>query len=227
MKEKRKRRTKDRILNTRIPEELDSQLRERANNLDLPISQLVRNILHCTVELVGNASGNVENLVKEMVEDAASFKHAAHDVMGVKEPDPVAVLVEPVIGWQQVRVNRPGRCVITGTSLEVGDVAHLGIRGDGEPPMVISDAALTTVLSKKVAESAWIEMCLNKEAECRDTGRQMQPGDVAYYRTTADGLEIISEEACLKRQAQTEPQTTSTPPKSTKTEPSAKPEDKS
>lgn len=91
--------------------------------------------------------------------------------------------------------------------------------------MVISDAALTTVLSKKVAESAWIEMRLNKEAECRDTGSSMQAGDVAYYRTSGGGLEIISEEAYLKRQGENGSQVTSEPPKPTKT--SSKREDKS
>ena len=200
MREKRKKKgPKDRVLNTRIPAELDRMLRERADTLDMPVSQLVRNILHCTVDLVGNLSGNVENMVAEMVEDVSAFKKQARGAIGAEAPNPADELVGAVIGWQGIRINTTGRCAISGEPLEVGDEAHLGIRTDGQPPVLVSNESLTAVLAKRSAAAAWSKMQLNRETECCDTGRTMEAGELAYFRERDGVLEIISEEALRKR----------------------------
>lgn len=200
MREKRKKKgQKDRVLNTRIPAELDQLLRERADTLDMPVSQLVRNILHCTVDLVGNLSGNVENLVAEMVEDVSAFKKQARGAIGAETPNAVDELVSAVIGWQEIRVNQTGRCAISSEALEVGDTAHLGIRTDGKPPVLVSNDSLTAILAKRSAAAAWSKMQLNKETVCCETGRRIEAGELAYFRDREGGLEIISSEAFLKR----------------------------
>lgn len=198
VKERRKRkekRTKDRILNARIPAELDEMLRERADNLDMPVSQLVRNILHCTVDLVGSLSGNVENMVADIVEDVSVFKQRAREAMGVEELNPIEELVSKVIGWQEIRVNQSGRCAVSGEPLEVGSLAHLGIRNDGEPAIVISDATLTAILAKRTAEAAWLEIKLNQDAICADTGATLAAGARAFFRQHGETVEVISVEA--------------------------------
>ena len=200
MREKRlKKGSKDRVLNTRIPAELDQMLRERADTLDMPVSQLVRNILHCTVDLVGNLSGNVENMLAEIVEDVSSFKKQARGAIGAEAPNPTDELVGAVIGWQEVHVNTAGRCAVSGEPLEVGDKAHLGIRTDGKPPVLVSKQTLTTVLAERSAAAAWSTMQLNRETNCCDSGRRMEAGELAYFRERDGELEIISAEALENR----------------------------
>mgnify|MGYP001821417006 CR=1 FL=1 len=47
-----RRKTKDRVLQARIPEELDEELRDRAEQLGLSVSSIVRNVLSHTFDLV-------------------------------------------------------------------------------------------------------------------------------------------------------------------------------
>nr|MBA3463797.1 hypothetical protein [Deltaproteobacteria bacterium] len=49
---------KDRVIHTRVPESLEAHLRERANELGMSVSNLVRNVL-------GNAFGLVNNVVAD------------------------------------------------------------------------------------------------------------------------------------------------------------------
>ena len=48
----KRRLTKDRVLQARIPEHLDEELRDRAEQLGLSVSTVVRNVLLNTFELV-------------------------------------------------------------------------------------------------------------------------------------------------------------------------------
>ena len=49
---RKRRQTKDRVLQARIPEQLDEELRDRAEQLGLSVSTVVRNVLLHTFELV-------------------------------------------------------------------------------------------------------------------------------------------------------------------------------
>ncbi len=197
-RERRKKKAKDKVLNTRIPEELEVLLKERADNLDMPVSQLVRNILHCTVELVGNISGNVESMVENMVEDVHSFKKRARQAIGVEDINPIDELIGTVLGWQEIRVNTLGRCAISGEVLEVGELAHLGVRASGGP-VVISNDTLTEVLAKRTAENAWSQMQLNVDTPCSDTGNNIEAGSTVFFRNRNGNLEIISAAAHAAR----------------------------
>ena len=68
---KAKRPTKDRVLQARIPEQLDDQLRNRADSLGLSVSTIVRNVLL-----------NTFDLVEDVVTDSARISSRGKSSMG-------------------------------------------------------------------------------------------------------------------------------------------------
>ena len=165
---------KDRVLNTRISEELDRELREQAERLDMPVSQLVRNILGRTVDLVGNLSGNIESLVHNVVDDVASFRTVASPASG-KPSKPQGL--DNVIGWQAITISRPSVCAVTGETLAKGSSAHLSLRSDGGPRAVIGDKGLEIALSAVAPPVEWVPIVLQQEVTC-GRSRPQRPGHV-------------------------------------------------
>ena len=58
---------KERVIHTRVPESLDNEVKRRAGNLGLSVSNLVRNVLE-------NAFGLVEDIVADSAEIARSAR---------------------------------------------------------------------------------------------------------------------------------------------------------
>ena len=131
-KDRRKRRqTKDRVLQARIPEELDEELRDRAEQLGLSVSTVVRNVLF-----------NTFNLVEGVVSDSADIARA---ITGQKEPSSRSpadrAMLEPadtgqegaVLGWQEVVLNQNGVCDNCNTILPIGERAAIGVPAPSRP----------------------------------------------------------------------------------------------
>ena len=68
---------KERVIHTRVPESLEAQLRERAQELGISVSNLVRNVL-------GHAFG----LVGDVVADSHAIARAARGT-ATSPPDPI------------------------------------------------------------------------------------------------------------------------------------------
>lgn len=129
---KRKRRqTKDRVLQARIPEQLDDELRDRAEQLGLSVSTIVRNVLSHTF-----------NLVEGVVTDSAQIARA---LQGRETPLPSA---EPeaestVIGWQEAVLNRNGVCEQCNAILPMGERAAVGVPVQARPLLLCLDCLAT------------------------------------------------------------------------------------
>lgn len=194
----RGRRRKDRILNTRITDELDEQLRQAAEEMDVSVSQLVRRILQRTVDMVGNLSGNVEYLVNEVVEDVAN-------IADVGKPGPAArdlrnsPLLRSVIGWQPVKAQRRQRCALSGAQIEAGDDAWVSVRSDGSEPFLIGKSAFEAITRPRAEQ--WVELVVSSETVCADSGKTIAPGEKAWLRAGSKPPEIISQSAYMKRKA--------------------------
>jgi hypothetical protein len=88
---------KPNIIHTRVPDDLDAEIKRRANNLGMSVSNLVRNVLQHTFGLVG-----------DIVADSASVARSARGENG-----PTAAPAAPVVAWQEaiLAVNAIcGRC---------------------------------------------------------------------------------------------------------------------
>lgn len=56
---------KDKVIQTRVNDELEERLKAEAKRRRLPVSQLIRNVLEDTFELVGNVVDNVDTIAQD------------------------------------------------------------------------------------------------------------------------------------------------------------------
>jgi len=105
---------KERVIHTRVPESLEAELRERAENLGISVSNLVRNVL-------GHAFG----LVGDVVADSHAIARAARGNREPAEPTPTEAL-DDVLGWQQVVLAKNAVCARCNAILPRGNDAALG-----------------------------------------------------------------------------------------------------
>lgn len=135
--ERKRRQTKDRVLQARIPEQLDSELRDRADQLGLSVSTIVRNVLLHTFDLV-------EGVVSDSAQIARTLQ--GREPNATAEPgtssDPDTTNVEDaaeVIGWQEAVLNRNGICEQCNSILPMGERAAVGVPVRTRPVLLCLD----------------------------------------------------------------------------------------
>src|SRR5262245_19447981 len=109
---------KDRLIQTRVAEDLDSVLREEAKKKRVTVSQLIRNVLEDTFHLVDNVVSNAASMTQSVTRDAlriaASAKGEARPVHGYgidelgdhADGGPELLALEKVFAWQDVVLAR-------------------------------------------------------------------------------------------------------------------------
>ena len=117
---------KERVIHTRVPESLEAELRKRAGDLGISVSNLVRNVL-------GHAFG----LVGDVVADSHAIARAARG--GIREGrdgDPSKARrdesgdPEDVIAWQQIVLAKNALCSRCNDLLPRGHEAAIAVGGD-------------------------------------------------------------------------------------------------
>jgi hypothetical protein len=111
---------KERVLHTRVPAVLERELKRFADNLRVPVSNLVRTILEDALNVADAATENVEERLKK----------AAHQLEVEREKLKKRVLPDPlsaVFAFQDVTIAQPAQCVKCGRDLKAGERAHLGL----------------------------------------------------------------------------------------------------
>jgi len=108
---------KERVIHTRVPESLEAQLRERAQELGVSVSNLVRNVL-------GHAFG----LVGDVVADSHAIARAARGAKDAPDEGPDA---DDVIGWQTLVLAKNAVCARCNTILPKGKPAAIGMTERG------------------------------------------------------------------------------------------------
>jgi predicted DNA-binding protein len=104
---------KERVIHTRVPESLEAHLRERAQELGMSVSNLVRNV-------IGHAFG----LVGDVAADSHAIARAARGE--AKKAAPSAATIDDVIGWQTVVLNKNAVCAKCNAILPKGKDAAIG-----------------------------------------------------------------------------------------------------
>jgi len=121
---------KERVIHTRVPESLDDEIKRKATDLGVSVSNLVRNILQHTV-------GLVEDIVHDSAEIARSARHAKAAFSGRMPEKPSAPDAEPrghVVGWHQAILTVNAVCDTCNAILAKGGRAGVGIL-DGPGPI--------------------------------------------------------------------------------------------
>jgi hypothetical protein len=155
----RERERKERVLHTRISEQLAEDIRAIAEDLRVPVSNLVRNVLEEAFDAVERVSGDVSSLVDDVIEEAelASQRYRryrdrvrerarARAAAAAPEPAPPSLADDDplgrVVAWQPVVLAAPRRCARTGRELRPGERAYLGLGESGPLGVFVAESAL-------------------------------------------------------------------------------------
>jgi hypothetical protein len=111
---------KERVLHTRVPAVLERELKRFADNLRVPVSNLVRTILEDALNVADAATENVEERLKSA---ARTLEKERERIKKKMEHDPL----EGIVAFQEVTLAMPARCARCARELARGDRAHMGI----------------------------------------------------------------------------------------------------
>jgi hypothetical protein len=160
MTEEATRERKERVLHTRISEQLAEDIRAIADDLRVPVSNLVRNVLEEAFDAVERVSGDVSTIVDDVIQEAelasqryqryrnrirerARERRAAEARATDAAPEPPASdPLEEVVAWQPVVLAAPRRCARTGRELRSGERAYLGLGDHGPLGIYVAESAL-------------------------------------------------------------------------------------
>lgn len=135
---------KERVIHTRVPERLEAELRERAQDLGISVSNLVRNVL-------GHAFG----LVGDVAADAHAIARAARGDRNGQPPAPAPAAapataptgnpIDDVLAWQAIVLGKNAICARCNDILPRGRNAALGIAEHTHARVVICTTCLDEV----------------------------------------------------------------------------------
>jgi hypothetical protein len=116
---------KERVIHTRVPESLENELRQRAEDLGISVSNLVRNVLNHTFGLVNG-----------VVADGHRVARAARGER-VAAPAPAAESIADVLGWQPIVLGKNAVCSRCNDVLPKGSDAATGVTETGTTRFII------------------------------------------------------------------------------------------
>ena len=105
---------KERVIHTRVPESLEAELRQKAQELGISVSNLVRNVLGHAFGLVGDVVADGHAIARAARGDkrahaaGAPGAPAVHPAAAAAAPAPA---IEDVLGWQPMVLG----CVLLGS----------------------------------------------------------------------------------------------------------------
>ena len=142
--DRKRRERKERVLHTRISDDLAADIRRVAEDLRVPVSNLVRNVLEEAFSVVETVSDNVGDLIEDVVEAAerarARMRQRRKQSQRREPPEtqaaaaPARAEFAEVLGWQPLILNRHQICADCEEPLERGERAYLGILAAGPSP---------------------------------------------------------------------------------------------
>ncbi len=125
---------KERVIHTRVPESLEVELRKRAQELGVSVSNLVRNVL-------GHAFG----LVGDVVADSHAIARAARGDRDKAEAKPngaSAADPDDVLAWQTVVLGKNAVCSRCNDLLPRGRDAAIGVAEHGGGRVIVCQTCL-------------------------------------------------------------------------------------
>ena len=124
--ERPRRERKERVLHTRISQQLAEDIGRVAEDLRVPVSNLVRNVLEEVFSVVETVADNVGELIEGVMGEAERARQRSAPEPAPPRPDPPEVL-----GWQPLILARDGTCAGCDARLSRGESAYLGVTGTG------------------------------------------------------------------------------------------------
>ena len=120
---------KDRLIQTRVPRDLEATLKDEARRRRVSVSQLIRNLLEDTFDLVDGVVADVDQLVSDSVTLARNVGENARRLAApgrprdeVEGPD-----LADVFAWNEVVLHRSTRCSSCGAEIAKGERGYVGM----------------------------------------------------------------------------------------------------
>ena len=149
--ERPRRDRKERVLHTRISQQLAEDIGRMAEDLRVPVSNLVRNVLEEVFSVVETVTDNVGELIEGVMEEAGRARERARhgrfragrhrersDPSAHGDPARERRTAEPpredppdLIGWQPLILARAGVCSDCAAPLARGERAYVGVSHAG------------------------------------------------------------------------------------------------
>jgi len=145
---------KDRLVQTRVPRDLETRLKQEARRRRVTVSQFVRNVLEDTFSLVDGVLGSVDDIVNESKEFASQVRRDAAQVASAAR-------------------RRSGARRDPQRRHEGMEPPPVPADAEAEEPASTSDAALSHV-------QAWNPVILNRSIRCSRCGGRMARGERGY-----------------------------------------------
>ena len=123
---------KDRLIQTRVPRELEGAIKEAAQRRRLTVSHLIRNVLEDAFDLVHTVVDEVDHLVSESVDLVEGVRRVGRRAARDRAPpdDPLA----HVCAWNPVVLNRDVACSACGAEIARGEAGFVGLSDEPERP---------------------------------------------------------------------------------------------
>jgi hypothetical protein len=128
---------KERVLHTRVPAVLERELKRFAENLRIPVSNLVRTILEDALSVADAATESVEERLKRA---AHHLEREREKLKKRMEHDPL----EGIVAFQAVTLALDTTCAKCERDLRRGERAHMGILSPDRSgrPLFVCDGCL-------------------------------------------------------------------------------------
>ena len=124
---------KDRLIQTRVPRELESTLKAEARRRRLTVSHLIRSVLEDTFDLVDDVVADVDDLVSHVTRNARRLanpgRRAARDAPVPDFPH--------VYAWNELVLNRPAACSHCAAPIARGERGFFGLSDDPDAPLAV------------------------------------------------------------------------------------------
>src|SRR5688572_30666861 len=132
---------KERVIHTRVPESLEAELRQRAQELGVSVSNLVRNVLGHAFGLVGDVVADSHAIARAARGDRdkadASRPAAAAPPVSHAPPDP-----SDVLAWQPIVLGKNAVCTRCNDLLPRGRDAAIGVAEHGGGRVIVCTTCL-------------------------------------------------------------------------------------
>ena len=168
---------KDRLIQTRVPQDLESTLKDEARKRRLSVSHLIRNVLEDTFSLVDNVVTEVDRVVTDSVEMAQTLKRDAQRLAATARGHTS----------HRERPNAAERASSHGrtreSEIEEAEVSELQVEPVVAPLTAAQDAGSpsTSLTSPQLADVyGFQELVLNRVATCANCGSTIARGARAH-----------------------------------------------
>ncbi len=128
---------KERVLHTRVPESLEAELRQKAQDLGISVSNLVRNVLGHAFGLIGDVVVDGHAIARAARGDKPATSGAAstsqpepavsRSAAAAAPADPTRDSLDDVLGWQPMVLGKNAVCARCNAMLPRGSDAATGV----------------------------------------------------------------------------------------------------